>query len=246
LLADNSSRARGVFVSATGTGVGKTLVSTALIHALVRRGIAVAGLKPIETGCVPFPLDAQQLAHASRKPALADLPCWYRAEPPLAPYAVELATGRAAPDCSTLATNIRALGRDFELVVVEGAGGLLVPLDRTRSMADLVAALGLPVLIVADDRLGVLSHVLTTVEAALRRELSVLAVVLNQSSAADSNDPSAATNRHILAERLELPILIFPQVAPEQLHDAASLALHAETSGLVELLIDQQRTTTAR
>jgi dethiobiotin synthetase len=153
---------------------------------------------------------------------------------------VELAVGQPAPDCVQLATNIRALARDYEVLVVEGAGGLLVPLDRNRSMADLVAALDLPLLLVADDRLGVLSHVLTTHEAAASRGLSVLAIVLNQSGPAAADDPSSATNRRILAERIDVPILTFPQVAPHEVDDAESLASYAEASGLVDLLIRQR------
>jgi len=223
---------RGWFVTSTGTGAGKTLVSRALLHGLRARNLKVAGLKPIETGCAPSPLDALALAEASGRMTLAHSPRWYRAELPAAPYAVELETGFPPPRIEALVDEISIIAASHTAVLVEGAGGLLVPLDRQRTMADLAQALGMPLLMVAEDRLGVLSHVLAAAEAAERRGLSIAALVLNQVQALEPNDASLRTNRSILEERLGVPVLTLPHLERE---DAPSLAAAAEQSGLLAL-----------
>ncbi|HJL19243.1 MAG TPA: dethiobiotin synthase [Sandaracinaceae bacterium LLY-WYZ-13_1] len=199
-----------LFVTATGTEVGKTWLTRGLAAALRARGRRVAAIKPLETGCRPDPSDALALAEACGRPELANAPGLYRAERPLAPYAANLA-GESAPDLDALVDATRALADDAEVALVEGAGGLLVPLDATRTIADLVAALGTPVVLVARDRLGVLSHTLTAFESAERRGIDVRAVVLSCSPEASDEDPSPRSNRRILAERLPTPVLPYPR-----------------------------------
>lgn len=224
---------RGWFVSASGTGSGKTMVSRSVVHALIRRGLRVAGVKPFETGCTPYPLDALALASASGDEGVAHRPAWYRAEPALAPYAVELTTGFAAPQLDAITAEVRRLEGAYDRVVVEGAGGVLVPIDRKRSMADVMAMIGYPVLLVAEDRLGVLSYVLTAYECLMRRGQRVTAIVLNQASEPDPTDKSAATNRTILAERVSCPVISFPHLREQQ---PATLAAAADACGLIAAL----------
>ena len=225
---------RGWFVTSTGTSVGKTLVSRALLHGLRAHGVKIAGLKPIETGCAPSPQDALALAEASGRMTLAHSPRWYRAELPAAPYAVELETGFPAPRIEALVEEVRLIADAHDAVLVEGAGGLLVPLDRERTMAELAAALGLPLLLVAEDRLGVLSHVLTAAEAAERRGLRLAALVLNRVLPVAVDDPSVRTNRAILAERLRIPVLTQPHLDQPT---PAALAASVEQSGLLPLAL---------
>jgi len=101
---------------------------------------------------------------------------------------------------------------DAPNLLVEGAGGLLVPLDAERTIAELARTLGLPVILVARDALGVLSDTLATVECAERRGLEIAAVIL---SATRSPDPSTATNVDILGARIEAPVVRFPWVESE-------------------------------
>jgi dethiobiotin synthetase len=223
---------RGWFVTSTGTNVGKTWVSRALLLGLRAHGVKVAGLKPIETGCAPSPRDALALADASGRATLAHSPRWYRAELPASPYAVELETGFPPPRIEAVVEEVGVIANAHEAVLVEGAGGLLVPLDREHSMADLALALGLPLLLVAEDKLGVLSHVLTAAESAERRGLRIGALILNQALAVDPEDPSIRTNRTILAERLGVPVLSLPHLTQD---DPTALAAAAEQSGLVTL-----------
>lgn len=194
----------GLFVTGTGTGAGKTTIGCQLTRRLRDAGRDVVALKPIETGVDPSlgPADAIALAEACGRPELARDPRWYRARLPLSPYAAHL-EGEPEPDLAALAAAVRDVaGTSFALV--EGAGGLLVPLTREATIADLAAALGLPLLIVAPDRLGVLSDVLAAVGAARERGLRLAAVHLNRFGAPD---PSVRTNLAILRERLApLPV----------------------------------------
>jgi dethiobiotin synthetase len=222
---------RGLLVTSTGTAAGKTFVSRAITRALVQRGKRVAAIKPIETGCDPAPLDALALACAARCAELSQAAAFYRAKLPLAPYAIELSTGQAAPDVAAIAAHARELSSSFDCLLVEAAGGLLVPLDRSSSMADLALALAYPLLLVAPDRLGVLSHALTACESARARALPIAAIVLTQLEATPS-EPSGRTNALILRERLGIPVVRFPWSRD----DDEALASAAISCGLMELL----------
>lgn len=202
---------RGYFITGTGTGIGKTTFTCALSRALLRLGKRVISLKPIETGVHQQPLDALHLAEACGHPPLAVDPRWYRARAPLSPYAAHL-EGEPLPHPPTIIDAVRQHGANDEtLVLVEGAGGLLVPLTRDTTIADFALALALPLLLVAPDRLGVLSDVLTTHEAAVQRGLAIDAVVLHRMPQ-DRNDPSQRTNARVLEERLALPVLHSPDI----------------------------------
>ena len=142
---------RVLFISGTGTGVGKTWVTRGLARALVRDGVHAIAIKPIETGCDPEPADAFALATACRRPELASATGLYRARAPLAPWAATLGVEPAA-SLPTIVTATRALYASAEIALVEGAGGLLVPLDATSDMADLAFALDAELVLVGEDR----------------------------------------------------------------------------------------------
>lgn len=195
---------RGFFVTATGTGAGKTTLTASLARTLRAERISVAALKPIETGVDPIAADARALADASGDPSLADDPRWYRARLPAAPYAATL-EGEPPVDVARLVDGARDRARD-RIALVEGAGGLLVPLDREHTIADLARALGLPLILVAPDRLGVLSDTLAIVAAARAHDLAIAALVLNQTS--PDVDASVRTNARILAERVPESLVV--------------------------------------
>ncbi|MGD8316257.1 MAG: dethiobiotin synthase [Myxococcales bacterium] len=204
---------RGVFITATGTGVGKTWLSTALVAACLERGKRVVAIKPIETGVAPDPLDALALAHACGDASLATAPGLYRAEPPLSPYAIEKLGGPAVGSLRAMAHRARELGASADFVLVEGAGGVLVPLDRQHTMADLMSHLDLPAVVVASNALGVLSYTLSAVEALRKRNISVRAIVLNEVEPANAEDSSRASNAAVLADCLpRVPIVRAPRV----------------------------------
>jgi dethiobiotin synthetase len=225
---------RGLFISSTGTGVGKTFVTRALAAALRDRGRRVVALKPVETGFDdPARSDAHALALACGRPELTEYAGFYRASPPLSPYAVALQGEPSPPPIRALVDAIHHAARGSEFALVEGAGGLLVPLDRRQTIADLVAALGLPLVLVAPNALGVLSYVLTAAEAARSRGIELRAVVL-----VDPPDPkvepSMRTNARILDERLGTPVFEFPRVEDRD----EVLAQAANASALLDLLLD--------
>jgi dethiobiotin synthetase len=165
---------RGVFVTATDTGVGKTYLSAAIAAELRRQGLSVGVAKPVLTGLDdPGPHDHELLGAT---PA-------YTFAPPVSPHlAAELAGLELDP--AVLLANARAAAEGHDVIVVEGVGGLLVPLTRTWSVRDLAHELGLPVVLAARPALGTINHVRLTLEAA--RDLDVRAVVLTPWPAAPS------------------------------------------------------------
>jgi dethiobiotin synthetase len=225
---------RGIFVSGTGTGVGKTFVTRAIAAALHASGKRVAAIKPVETGVLgDRALDAASLAQASGRPELAQARGFYRHEMPLAPYAASLETGTPPPSVRALVDAVHQAARGSEIALVEGAGGLFVPIDRRDTMAELVAALGLPLLLVAPNALGVLSTALTTAECARQRGIELRGIVLVDPRS-EAEDPSVRTNARILDERLGAPVFEFPQTDDSD----EALAVAAANSGLLSVVLD--------
>lgn len=219
-------------VTGPGTGAGKTLLTRALTAALQARGRSVAALKPIETGVDPLPLDALALARAAGNPSLAMAPGFYRARPPVSAYAAQLEAQAPPLDLSALVVQVQLLAATADVLLVEGAGGLLAPLDDRYDCSELARRLGLRLLLVARDQLGVISHVLTCFESARARELPVTAVILSRHEPAHAADPSVSSNLRILQQRLSCPVRAFPVCSD----DDHALAAAAEQLGLLELL----------
>lgn len=181
-----------LFVTGTDTGVGKTAVSAALLEAARLRGLPVRGIKPVETGCRRtgdglVAADARELARAGGHEPL----CLHRYEPPVAPARAAALAGEHI-EVAELVRHVEANEGDG-LCVVEGAGGLLVPLSEKATMADLAAALGAPVLIVAREQLGTINHCLLTIEALRHRGLPIHGVVLSSQGPDWSRDEDNAS-----------------------------------------------------
>ena len=196
-----------LFITGTDTGVGKTVVAGGLAAALSARGHRVGVLKPVESGCPVVdgalrPEDGSflRLMAGSRQRLSTVVPVVL--SHPLAPAVAARLEGRSI-DLEGLRGACRRLRSRFDLVLVEGAGGLLVPLSPDRLTADLVVSLAIPLLIVARVDLGTLNHTLLTVEAALSRGIPVAGVVLDQSRR--EVDSSARTNPGELRSLLEKP-----------------------------------------
>jgi len=194
----------GVLVTGTDTGVGKTFVACALAHALRAAGRSVAVLKPVETGVTDLPEDAVALREAAADPAPLDEICPYRLRAPLAP-SVAARLEHATIDLARLEALVRRRLDAADVLIVEGAGGLLVPIADSVTYADLAARLRLPVLIVAANRLGTVNHCALTARVARDMGLDVLGIVLSQPAA--RQDESAATNADTIAALTGVPIL---------------------------------------
>jgi dethiobiotin synthetase len=191
---------RGLFVTATDTGVGKTEVACALVRGHRARGLDVAAMKPAQSGHAPGePSDAERLRHAAGDEDPPELVCPYRFGPPLAPAVAARLVGRTVY-LEAILDAARALAARHAALVVEGAGGLLTPLTEEATYADLAVALGMPALVVARAGLGTVNHTALTVEALRRRGVRVAGVVTNRLSAAgDASEPFNAAEIERLA-----------------------------------------------
>ena len=172
---------RGVFVTGTDTGVGKSVLAAAICAALAGRGERVAAFKPAVTGLSeapgPFGHDHELLAEAAGAGGSPEQVAPYRFHPPLSPhYAAELADATIDPTRLVAAARAAAAGADT--LVVEGVGGLMVPLTPSYLVRDLAVELGLPVVVAARTGLGTINHTLLTVEAARAAGLRVAGVVM--------------------------------------------------------------------
>ena len=200
---------RGIFITGTDTGVGKTLVACGLAALLRESGYRVGVMKPAETGCAEkdgqlFPQDAFYLKEASGCNEPLEKICPYRLRDPLAPSMAAVREG-ANIDISVLSEIYQQISSAHDITLVEGAGALLVPLLPHYTYADLAKLLKLPLLVVAANRLGVINHLLLTLEHASCRGLRVLGYVFNRLS----NEPSLAadTNREALLSLTAVPCL---------------------------------------
>ncbi len=196
---------KGVFVTATDTGAGKTTLLCRLIPLLEETGCVLHISKPVESGCAIkngrlVACDATALAAASRRSLAPEQVCTYRlrnfASPARAARleGMELTVQKLAAAC---AANI---DRDGAFLLVEGAGGLYSPIARDGLNADLACHLGLPLLIVVEDRLGCINHALLTLETARRRGLRVIALVVNQTQPVSNADTDNFAELKTLAD----------------------------------------------
>lgn len=190
---------QGVFITGTDTGVGKTVVGAVIAATLRARGLRVGVMKPVESGCPlvdgrPCPQDALFLAQASGSPAPLELVNQYALEPALTPALAAEQAG-VEIDLAHIRSCYQALYNDHDIVIVEGAGGLLAPLSGALRMHDLAMALSLPVLIIARNILGVINHTALTVAVA-RQHSEVIGVILNQTE--PSEDAATRSNANAL------------------------------------------------
>lgn len=182
---------KSLFVTGTDTGVGKTVVATGLVRALRARGIDVGVMKPVETGVdARGPLDARALRTAGGDLDPLDLVCPLRFAMPAAPTVAAAAEAREI-DLRQIEAGYAELARRHAMMVVEGAGGLLVPVDAHHDMADLALRLGLAALVCARASLGTINHTRLTLEALERRGVECAGVVISHGSGAISQADEA-------------------------------------------------------
>ena len=171
---------RGLFVTATDTSVGKTIVASAIAATLAARSELVAVFKPAVTGLAEIDAtlpDHELLLASARSSQLPDEVAPYRFDPPVSPHlAAELAQVAVQP--SRLLGAARRAAHQADALIVEGVGGLMVPLSPSYLVRDFAVDLGLPLLIVARPGLGTINHSLLSLEAARAAGLDVAAVVL--------------------------------------------------------------------
>lgn len=231
--ATQTRRASGVFVTGTGTEIGKTVVASVLARTLAADGKSVAVFKPALTGMDEFPAydeaaaiaavgaagdgwpsiaglpDHAALRAAARSPQSDDEIAPYRFGPPMSPH---LAAGLAGVeiDPERVMAAARAAADGVDAIVCEGAGGLIVPLSPTWTMRSCAVELGYPLVIVAPPGLGTINHTMLTVESARSVGLKAAATVLNPWPADPT--PIEADNREVIEQLSGTPVLTLPQL----------------------------------
>ena len=180
LATDSSSR--GVFITATDTGVGKTLVASALVMRLIQRGIDVGVMKPIETGVsrsAKGQSDGVRLRSAagSCDPMAEVSPYVFRL--PVAPLSAARAE-KTTVQIATIMRAFRALSQKHAFMLVEGVGGVQVPITQSLNVLDLIYQMKLSAIVVGQSGLGGINHALLTLDALRRRKIPIVALVLNQ------------------------------------------------------------------
>lgn len=207
-------------VTGTDTGVGKTLISCALLHAFAAQGRRVAGFKPVAAGCGADGCnsDAKELQAASNVTLAYQKVNPYCLRAPIAPHLAAGEQGvRIEMEC--ILASFREVATRCDVVIAEGAGGFRVPLNQREDGADLALVLGLPVIVVVGMRLGCLNHALLTVHAIRDCGLECAGWVANT---VEPDMPRLGENIAALQERIPAPLLgVVPYMAPPDVRLAA-------------------------
>jgi dethiobiotin synthetase len=203
----------GFFVTGTDTGVGKSQVAAALLHLYAEQGLRGVGMKPVAAGHAPGAIneDVALLRAASNVEAPLEWINPYSLELPIAPHVAADQAGITI-DIERIIDCQQQLARLADVLIVEGAGGFLVPLNEREALADLAVRMQLPIILVVGMRLGCLNHALLTVEAIQRRGLALAGWVANRL------DPAMAVfdaNLSTLSSKIPAPLLgVIPSLIP--------------------------------
>jgi dethiobiotin synthetase len=200
---------KGLFITATDTGVGKTLVAGAIAKILSQKGKKVGVFKPIATGCRKtreglISEDAEFLAHCADSEFALDIINPITFEIPAAPFACE-ETENKKVDFEKIATAYNYIRSKTDLVIVEGIGGIRVPITKDIDVLSLAKAFNLPVIIVAKSKLGTINHTLLTIDATRQSGLSLAGVIINGYD--ETGDLAEKTNTAIIKELGKVEIM---------------------------------------
>jgi dethiobiotin synthetase len=186
---------RGIFITGTDTGVGKTVVSAGIVRWLRRQGVDAVPMKPVQTGAekrggeLVAPDLAFCISAAGLQPDPPEIPLMspYLYEPACSPHLAGRIAGRY-PEIATLRRCLDTLLSKHQAVVVEGAGGIMVPLNEHDTMRDLMESMGLPVVLVSRAGLGAINHALLSIDALRAAGLEPLGVIFNQAAPPSPED----------------------------------------------------------
>jgi len=220
------------FITGTDTGVGKTLVSCALLHGFAAQHRRVAGFKPVAAGVDEDGMndDTKALLAASNIPFNYEQVNPYCLREAIAPHIAANNEG-VHIELPRILAAFRELAEQVEVVIVEGAGGFIVPLNDAQTTADLAKDLGIPIILVVGMRLGCLNHALLTVEAINARGLILAGWVANKFG---KDMPALQQNIEALRERITAPLLgVVPHMAQP---DATMVASHIKIENLEQSL----------
>lgn len=201
---------KGLFITGTDTGVGKTVVAAGLIRAIKAKGLSVCSMKPLESGCSLkkgklFPTDAVTLLNASGIDETLDAVNPYRFRNPLAPLVAAEIEG-VKIEKKRIISAYERLSKKYDITIVEGIGGIMAPVYKKYLCLDLAGDLGLPLLIVSRPGLGTINHTLLTIEAVRDRGLDVAGVVINY-ALKTRKGLSERTNPKVIEKLGNVPVL---------------------------------------
>jgi dethiobiotin synthetase len=182
---------RGLFITGTDTGVGKTVVVAALALALKQKGVNVAVMKPIESGLDLSYIessDAERLRALLMPTQSLETVCLYQLASPLAPLAAARMVG-VTIDFSAITSAYHELSQHHDLILVEGVGGVMAPISRETTVRDLITDLGLPSLLIGRTGLGGINHIFLALEALQIYNIEVLGIIFNHSEREPDSDP---------------------------------------------------------
>lgn len=200
----------GFFITGTDTGVGKTVVTACLLTLFKSKAMDVGVMKPIESGVDPecssaSNSDAKFLMEVSGSKDAEEEVCPYRLKIPASPYqAAQMAGSSIQP--KTILEKFKVLQSRRDSMLVEGIGGLFVPITRNYNIADLVLGMGLPLIIVSRIRLGTLNHTLLTINAARQNGLSIKGIILNRQESGELSDVEMQQGK-LIEDLSDIPVL---------------------------------------
>ncbi len=217
--------AKKIFITGTGTDIGKTVIMRALTRVFINKNIKTVAIKPVESGVpvnngTPSPLDATALRNAAGSTISPVKLCRYMFSDPVSPHLAARNENRII-EPEEIISFINSFNDSTDLLLIEGAGGLLVPLSDTLLYADLITQIDCHVIIVAPDTLGTINTTLLTIEAAKLRGLKISGIILNK------GPNTILGNAEAIEQHGKIPVLgYFPEITGSD----NRLAIAAETS----------------
>ncbi len=197
---------KAIFVTATDTGIGKTTVSSAIASLLKKQNKKVAYFKPVETGCNPKPQDAKMLSSITGQ-SIEEV-VLYTFRHPVAPYVAEQLEGKKI-HIKKILEHFHKLKQKYQYIIVEGAGGVCVPITRVGgnfyTYLNLIKDLNIPALVVSRAALGTINHTCMTVELLKQHNIEIKGIILNLFEKSD--DVSQSTNPDVIEEMTGLPVI---------------------------------------
>lgn len=207
----------GYFITGTDTGVGKTIVTAAILRSFIKKGLKVGAMKVIETGCINkdgilVPSDGMFLRDMAEMNDSIDLITPIKLENPLSPLVASRLEDTEV-DIDRIFKSFESLRKKYDYLLVEGVGGLMVPISKQEKkkstfyfVRDLIKDMQLPVILVTRPTLGTINHTLLTIEALKNKKIPIKGYIINFSEPA-KNDIAEKTNPEILRELVDIPCL---------------------------------------
>lgn len=229
----------GLFIAGTDTGVGKTIVAAGLVRLARKKGLRGLAVKPVETGCEAqsgelYPEDGVFLRQASENELSLDECVPYRFSVPASPARAAALEGSRL-FLADMVEHVRALSERADFTIVEGAGGLFVPIQDNLMMIDFIERLGFPTVLVGRTRLGTINHTLLSVQALSQRELDIAGIVLSFTESSCGVEEEF-TPGDVAVFHEGTPVLSLPYLEPEIRLDPLKIALEMELRFPEEML----------